>query len=244
MQFSRSRQPEVLVAEAGVSKEDRERLAARLFTIGHSNHELPRFIELLRAVGIAAIADVRSSPFSQRLPQYNQSELRRALEASGFAYVFCGHELGGRPREPAVYDADGRVDYRLVRRTANFRDGLDRLLDELGRRTVALMCAEEDPLDCHRGLMIAPELVECGIRPRHARGDGSVESTREFEERLLRETGIGGGMIGGLFASSITPAERTEMLAEAYAAQARRRAFRISQDTGATDTSAEVISVE
>jgi hypothetical protein len=38
--------------------------APDLFTIGHSNHPYERFLELLRAHGVEAIADVRSRPFS------------------------------------------------------------------------------------------------------------------------------------------------------------------------------------
>jgi hypothetical protein len=235
MQLSQAEHPDRRPGASRLRSDDCERLSGRLFTIGHSNHELPRFCELLRAAGVAAVADVRSSPYSQRLPQYNQSELRHALEAGGVAYLFFGHELGGRPRDRSVYDRDGRVDYRRVRATAQFREGLDRLIAELRQRSVALMCAEDDPLDCHRGLMIAPELVERGVCPRHVLRDGSLESTSDFEDRLLRETKVGAGMLGGLFAASITPAERAALLVEAYAAQARRRAFRFPAGESAGD---------
>jgi uncharacterized protein (DUF488 family) len=76
---------------------------------------------------------------------------------------------------------------------------------ELELQPVAMMCAEEDPLDCHRALMVCAELVEQGIRPRHVRGAGWIDTTEELEDRLLDITGEGGGMIGGLFAAEITP---------------------------------------
>jgi hypothetical protein len=205
----------------------RQQLSSRLFSIGHSNHELERFLSLLDRAAVRVLADVRSSPFSQRLPQFNQPELRHTLEVHGLGYVFLGDQLGGRPRDPAMYDGDGRVDYSRVRQSPGFRAGLDSLIGVLQQHTLAMLCAEEDPLDCHRGLMISPELVEHGICPRHLRGDGSIETTEQLEARLLEATGVGGGMRDGLFAASITPQERAEWLADAYKLQARRRGFRL-----------------
>jgi hypothetical protein len=199
----------------------------RLYSIGHSNHDLARLVDLLQSAGVTLVADVRSQPYSQRLPQFNRPELERELLRHALAYVFLGRELGGRPAQLSLYDQDGRVDYERVRATAVFQRGVDCLCEALGEYTVAMLCAEEDPLDCHRGLMIAPALVERGIRPAHLRGDGTVESTAELEERLLRETEVGAGILDGLFADTISDAERGEMLAEAYRRQGRRKAFRL-----------------
>ena len=238
-----SAQPATYVSASCASAADRDRLGSRLFTIGHSNHELDRFVSLLGQAGVAAVADVRSSPFSQRLPQYNQPELRRALESRRVGYIDLGAELGGRPRDLGLYDGDGRVDYFRVRQTSSFRNGLDRLLVGVEQQAIALMCAEEDPLDCHRGLMICPDLVEKGICPRHLRGDESIETTAQFEARLLDVTGVGRGMLDGLFAASITPQERTELLREACRRQAHRRGFRLPAGAGvaAIDATEELI---
>jgi uncharacterized protein (DUF488 family) len=102
----------------------------RLFSVGHSNHELAEFLGLLRGAGVTAIADVRSAPYSSRLPQFNKGVLEQALRDAGIAYVFLGHHLGGRPDDDDLHDADGRVDYEKVRATAAFREGLDRLRAE------------------------------------------------------------------------------------------------------------------
>jgi uncharacterized protein (DUF488 family) len=208
----------------------------RLYSIGHSNHDLSRLVQLLQSAGVTAVADVRSQPYSQRLPQYNRAELERGLESCAIVYAFAGQQLGGRPSQLQLYDTDGRVDYDRVRTTAAFQRGLDDLCRALEEFTVAMLCSEEDPLDCHRGLMIAPALVERGILPAHLRGDGTIESTSEFEERLLRETGVGSGFLDGLFAPMISSQERRDLLAEAYRSQARRRAFRLRPDR--TDSSA------
>jgi hypothetical protein len=232
MQFTSEPQPDRRAATSGKRGPDCQRLSERLFTIGHSNHSIERFLELLRQAEVTAVADVRSSPFSQRYPQFNQPALEQELEKSGIRYLFLGDELGGRPRDPAVYDDEGRVDYGRVRCTSWFRNGLDRLLMELDQQPVAMMCAEEDPLDCHRALMVCAELVEQGIRPRHVRGAGWIDTTEELEDRLLDITGEGGGMIGGLFDATISPEERADMLAKAYKAQARRKAFRLPPGQG------------
>lgn len=192
----------------------------RLCSIGRSHHDAARFVELLRGAGITAIADVRSYPASQRLPHFNGPELEQQLKTQGIRYVFLGDELGGRPQQPSLYDADGRVDYERVRGTAAFQGGIEQLIQAQARFKVAMLCAEEDPLDCHRGLMITPALVERGIAPAHLRGDGTIETTPQMEDRLLELTHL-----GGLFA--LTPEDRRQSLIEAYRVWARKKAFRL-----------------
>lgn len=202
----------------------------RLLSVGHSQHTLERFLALLREAGVTALADVRSSPFSRRHPQFNGPDLASALRETDIAYVYLGDQLGGRPRDRDVYDAEGQVDYELVRATAPFQSGLERLLRGAEEFRVAMMCSEEDPLDCHRGLMITPALGERGILPGHLRKDGRVETTPEMEARLLAETGVGEGLLDGLFAELIDREEKRAILAEAYRRMARRKAFRRPED--------------
>lgn len=85
--------------------------APRLFTIGHSNHDLAVFLRLLLEAGVTAVADVRSAPYSMRYPHYNRDELERELAGRDLVYVFLGDLLGGRPQRPSLYDPDGRVNY-------------------------------------------------------------------------------------------------------------------------------------
>jgi hypothetical protein len=205
---------------------------ARLLSVGHSHHPLGRLIELLRGAGVTAVADVRSHPFSQRQPQHNRPELEQALAEHDITYLYLGDLLGGRPGRPSLYDEDGRVDYERVRTTPAFRQGLARLGAALEEHRVAMLCAEEDPLDCHRGLMITPALAEQGIAVDHLRGNGWVESGGQFERRLLEITKVGTGLVGGLFEAMLTAKERRQLLAEAYREQARRKAFRLRPGDG------------
>lgn len=196
-----------------------------LLSVGHSNHSLEQFLALLQAAGVTALADVRSSPFSRRHPQFNGPELAVALRAAQIAYVFLGDQLGGRPRSGDLYDEDGRVDYELVRATPTFQGGLARLLHGAEQYCIAMMCGEEDPLDCHRGLMIAPALVEHGVQPGHLRKDGEIETMTEMETRLLHETGRNAGVLDGLFREQLNEEDRRAELAEAYRCLARKKAF-------------------
>lgn len=155
----------------------------------------------------------------------------RGLRDESITYHFLGDQLGGRPGQPSLYDDDGRVNYERVRRTEAFQRGLDRLLQGLCNNTIAFLCSEEDPLDCHRGLMIAPALCERGCPPHHLRKDGSLETNEQMERRLLRETGIGAGILDGLFAATLTEDDRRSLLAEAYRHRARRKAYQLSLDS-------------
>jgi hypothetical protein len=205
------------------------RSAGTLFSVGHSNHDPSALLALLRGAGVSAVADVRSSPYSGRLPQFNRDSLRDALRREGIAYVYLGDLLGGRPHDLTLYDAEGRVDYECVRQTAAFQTGLGRLLTGLETHAVAMLCAEDDPLDCHRGLMITPAARERGLAPLHLRKDGSVETTDDMERRLLRETGLADEWEGGLFAPLLTDDDRRAVLAEAYRRMTRRKAFQLEE---------------
>lgn len=140
-------------------------LGDRLFTIGHSVHAPEVFLALLQRHGITAVADVRSSPYSRRHPHFGRGLLEPLLRHNEIAYIFLGRELGGRPADRSLYHTEGWADYESIRATTPFQRGIDRLIRGLEHYRVAILCGEEDPLDCHRGLMIAPALVERGLAP-------------------------------------------------------------------------------
>jgi uncharacterized protein (DUF488 family) len=158
-----------------------------VLTIGHSSHSMERLLELLHGAGATAVADVRSAPYSRHVPQFNYDPVRTALRGAGVAYVHLGKELGGRPRDPSHYRG-GVVDYEAIAATPAFRSGLQRLLDGAATHRVALMCAEADPLECHRCLLIARALVAHGVSVRHVLADGATATQAEIENELLRRT--------------------------------------------------------
>ncbi len=193
-----------------------------LFTIGHSSHEFEQLAKLLQDHAVELLADVRSVPQSSRFPHFSQPGFQRLLEAIHTGYLFLGEELGGRPDDPDAYRSDGRVDYPARRKSYAFRAGLERLIKELEARSVALLCAEEDPLECHRFLMICPEIVKLGIRPLHIRKGSRLETQEAAEDRLLEANGFRGIAANTLFAQA-----REQALEEAYQLQAQRFAFHV-----------------
>src|SRR5581483_7214403 len=136
-----------------------------LLSIGHSNHPLERFISLLKGAGVTLLADVRSYPVSRYAPPFNREALEKSMPENGIAYLYLGKELGGRPR--------GKISAQ------DFERALERLLSETARQRVAMMCAERDPLNCHRWLWLSRELTARGIEVAHILSDGKIES--QFE---------------------------------------------------------------
>ncbi len=186
-----------------------------LYTIGHSNHDITTFIGLLKRHGVSALCDVRSHPYSRFVPQYSRDALKAAIANSSIAYVFLGKQLGARSENPSCY-RQGKVQYDRLAQEPQFAEGLQRVRQGMDRYRLALMCAEKDPLDCHRALLVARRLHESGLAVSHIREDGTLESQRELESRLL--------------ALCKLPEEdmfkgREEFLSEAYLIQGQRVAY-------------------
>lgn len=187
-----------------------------VYSIGHSTHSIEAFVTLLKKAHVAAIADVRSTPYSRWQPQFNKDTLRKSLEDDGIAYVFLGIELGGRGTDGSVRDEHGRVQYRSIAESAAFREGLRRVQAGSERMRIALMCAESEPLECHRGILISRLLVAQGARVLHIHADGRLETHRDAEHRLLR--------LMGLHEPDLFRTDE-EILAEAYERQEARIAY-------------------
>lgn len=150
-----------------------------IYTIGHSNVATEHLVQVLVDAGIDVLVDVRSSPFSRYAPQFNEPELRSAAKAAGIGYVPMGANLGGRPADPALYDAEGHVDYERVAQQPFFRRGIARLLDGIKTHRVAILCSEENPTDCHRRLLVGRVLDGHGVGVVHLRGDGRLQPETE-----------------------------------------------------------------
>jgi uncharacterized protein (DUF488 family) len=187
-----------------------------VYTVGHSNHEPEAFVALLRQHSIDVVCDVRSNPHSRYNPQFNREVLEKTLPGSGMRYLFLGRELGARPEDASCYE-NGVVRYDRIAATVLFRDGLTRVRDGAARGfRIALMCAEKDPLDCHRTILVARRLVEAGVDIQHIHADGSLESHRDALARLRELHRL---PEADLFR---TP---EEILAEAYLRQESRIAY-------------------
>jgi uncharacterized protein (DUF488 family) len=194
-----------------------------VYTIGHSNGTIEKLVGLLRLHAITAVADVRSRPYSRFNPQFIREGLAIELKKSGVDYVFLGQELGARSDDPTCY-RDGRAQYSLIAKTAVFERGIQRLLAGMERFQVAIMCAEKEPLACHRSILISRSLEERGISVRHILEDGSVEDHDSSLRRLLEMHGM---QDTHLFHS------REELIAIAYEKQAEEIEYSASQSSQA-----------
>jgi uncharacterized protein (DUF488 family) len=191
-----------------------------LFSIGHSNVPAERFIAMLRAAEVNAIADVRSAPVSRFFPWFSGKKLAALLEREGMIYRPYGATLGGRPRDANLY-RDSIADYETMARSPEFQAGLERLLADAARCRVCLMCAEREPLDCHRCLLVARALAERGFAIGHILHDGTIEPHEATEARLLALGGEG----DDLFVTG-----QSARLAAAYRHRARAVAYRVKAD--------------
>ena len=160
-----------------------------IFTIGHSNHSLEDFLALLSRHRVTAVADVRSVPWSRFRPHFNRNALSAALEARGGRYVYLGRELGGRPDDPALYDDGGHVRYERVARTRDFQAGVARVVGGAAKHRIALMCAEKEPLHCHRTHLVARALDAEGVEVAHVLADGGLEGHARTMNRLTADAG-------------------------------------------------------
>lgn len=197
--------------------------AVTVFTIGHSNLSVEEFLSRLQRHSIQAVADVRSSPYSQRNPQFNRELLEESLSRRGIRYVFLGEELGARRHERDCF-VNGRAEYPLIARTPAFQRGLQRVAAGASKLRIVLMCAEREPLECHRCILVAPRLQTLGLAVQHILGDGAIENHVETERRLLRALGLSEM---DLFASP------KELIEQAYQRQGERIAYQ--EEATATD---------
>ncbi|MDE0193727.1 MAG: DUF488 domain-containing protein [Gammaproteobacteria bacterium] len=184
-----------------------------ILTIGHSNHSWEAFADLLNQHRVDTLADVRSVPASRFNPQFNRSSLSASLHDVGIGYVFRGGELGGRPQDSACYE-NGRVRYDRMAKTATFRRGLALVKADAAHHRVVLVCAEKDPLDCHRTLLVARALATDGVDVLHVLWDGIVETHDQAMDRLLASYDL--ETEGDLFTS------RDELIAQAIERQTQR----------------------
>ena len=162
-----------------------------IYTIGHSNHTLEKFISLLKSNEIKFVVDIRSRPYSRYTSWFNKAAIKESLHDNEIRYIFLGDKLGGKPDDKRYYDAEGRVAYPLIAASTEFHDGIERLMKGCMGHRIALMCSEENPLNCHRFHLVSKTLENIGINVIHLRGDGRLQSqatlTREHDEHTSKE---------------------------------------------------------
>ena len=194
-----------------------------IHTIGHSNHPLGTFLEMLRRNGIRELVDVRSTPFSRHVPHFNRQNLEEPLEEAGIAYRFMGEALGGRPANPEYYDEAGSVQYHLMANDPAFREAVREMVDRCQDWSIALMCTEADPLACHRTLLVAQAVRQATAAVHHIMRDGQRENHDETLTRLMSQWGMPRGDQQDL--------PREQVIGQAIRLQARKVGYKRSGST-------------
>ena len=156
-----------------------------VYTIGHSDHTIEAFIDLLRRHAVTLVVDVRSQPYSRWATQYNRELLAHSLGAAGLCYEFMGDVLGGRPADSCMYSPDGEhADYRKMELSGDYQAGIDTLLGLAGSERAALVCSEGDHRHCHRHLLIGQTLLSRGVRVLHIQPDGTTIEGSAIADQL------------------------------------------------------------
>ena len=126
-------------------------------------------------------------------------------------------EPGVLVRHPGQPDwGDGQVQYARLAARPEFARGLARLLERAPRERLALMCAEKEPLACHRTLLVARELAAKAVPVEHIHADGHLEPHADAVRRLRALVGV---------PELDLIKTQTQLDDEAYALQARRIAY-------------------
>jgi hypothetical protein len=183
------------------------------YSIGHSNHSIETFVRMLRAQSVNCIVDVRSAPYSRRHPQFNRESIKTDLQLADIRYLYLGDKLGARHSTPSVLTPEGRVDFSRVRLLPAFQAGIDRVIGGIQKGLrIALMCAERDPFDCHRFVLVSRELAGRMVRVEHILSLGQIVSQEHLEKRLLQKYGLNHYQPGLIE----QPKQKNELLAQAY----------------------------
>ncbi len=134
-------------------------VSSTLYSIGHGQKTQAEFLAELKSFDIQFLVDVRTSPYSKWVSQFNQGTIEHWLQQEGIRYIYMGDCIGGRPQNDSCYDENGYFDYHRMSVEPSFKIGLNRLVDANSKNCrVAIMCSESDPSECHRSKLIGREL--------------------------------------------------------------------------------------
>jgi uncharacterized protein (DUF488 family) len=155
-------------------------------TVGHSTYSIQQFIEVLKAHSINCIVDVRSTPYSRHNPQFNRETFKTDLELHETTYIFMGDCLGARYDNYDLQFIDGKVDFMLVRQRPEFQDAIQRVIEGINKGyRIALMCAEKNPFDCHRFVLVSYALSKQNVDIEHILSEVKKVSQKELEDHLI-----------------------------------------------------------
>ena len=165
-----------------------EQMVNTVYSIGYSGFLINNFIDTLHTNKISLVIDVRSTPYSQYFSDYNKDKLEQVLKKSGIYYRNYALEFGARQEERKYYTQEGYLDFELFAKSPLFLSGFDKLIKSMEQNyTFALMCAEKDPFNCHRTILVARAFYNAGYKVIHLLPNKCKVTQEEIEARLLKK---------------------------------------------------------
>lgn len=159
-----------------------------IYTIGHSNYTMERLIDMLEYYNINCVVDIRGTPYSKYNIQFDKEAIRYTLTNAGFVYIYMGKELAAKRIRKNSYNNEGYSNFEEVIKEEEFKRGVERLKNgcEKGYKII-LLGAMQDPIRCHRSILVGRELVKNDFDVKHILDDYSIVTQDDIEEMLLNK---------------------------------------------------------
>ena len=159
-----------------------------IYTIGHSNYTMERLIDMLEYYNINCVVDIRGTPYSKYNIQFDKEAIRYTLTNAGFVYIYMGKELAAKRIRKNSYNNEGYSNFEEVIKEEEFKRGVERLKNgcEKGYKII-LLGAMQDPIRCHRSILVGRELVKNDFDVKHILDDYSIITQDDIEEMLLNK---------------------------------------------------------
>ena len=162
-------------------------MTSTIFTIGYAGFRVHEFVDALSFHGVSAVIDVRSVPFSRYAPKYDAPVISKRLESRNICYRHLPREFGSRQQDRSFYNPKGYVDFEKFAKSGQFQEGVNKVLAGMNDYVFAFMCAEKDPINCHRAILVAREFHKRKKKVIHIMPYGESITHQELECRLLEK---------------------------------------------------------
>lgn len=200
-----------------------------IYTLGHSNYPFDKFIEILKKYDINCVVDIRSTPYSKYNTQYNKEFLHETLKNLGYTYIYMADEFGAKRKTKVSYNDEGYADFDKVILEDEFKRGIERLKVGCSKNyKIVLLGAMQEPIRCHRAILLGKELIKAGFDVKHIMHEGDLKVQSELEEQLLEKYFEDRNQltIDSLLVNSIS---REDMIKEGYKLANKEIGYRIEK---------------
>ena len=159
-----------------------------IYTLGHSNYTIEKLIDMLKKYNINCVVDIRGTPYSKYNVQFDKEIIRYTLTKAGFIYIYMAKEFAAKRINKESYNEEGYSDFELLVNEKDFLDGIERLKNGCNKGyRIALLGAMQEPIRCHRSILVGRALIKYGFNVKHILDDSSIASQDDIEDMLLNK---------------------------------------------------------